>query len=72
MKPLVTDELWEVVAPLLPRHRAQPKGGRPWVDDRATLNGVLYVLRSGIPWRMLPTELGYGSGVTCWRRLRDW
>jgi transposase len=36
------------------------------------LNGILYVPRSGIPWRMLPPELGYGSGVTCWRRLREW
>jgi transposase len=72
MRPLVTDRLWEIVAPLLPRHRAQPKGGRPWVDDRATLNGILYVLRAGIPWKLLPTELGYGSGVTCWRRLREW
>ena len=72
MKPLVTDELWEVIAPLLPRRRARPKGGRPWVDDRATLNGVLYVLRTGVPWRMLPPELGWGSGVTCWRRLREW
>ena len=72
MKPLVTDELWTTVGPLLPRRRAQPRGGRPWVDDRATLNGILYVLRSGTPWRMLPTELGYGSGVTCWRRLREW
>jgi transposase len=72
MKPLVTDELWAMVGPLLPRRRAQPEGGRPWVDDRATLNGILYVLRSGIPWRMLPPELGYGSGVTCWRRLREW
>ncbi len=72
MKPLVTDELWAVVAPLLPRRRAQPRGGRPWVDDRATLNGVLYVLRTGIAWRYLPTELGWGSGVTCWRRLREW
>ena len=72
MKPLVTDELWEVVAPLLPRRRAQPKGGRPWVDDRATLNGILYVLRTGIAWKYLPTELGWGSGVTCWRRLREW
>jgi transposase len=71
MKPLVTDELWAMVGPLLPRRRAQPKGGRPWVDDRATLNGILYVLRSGIPWCMLPTALGYGSGVTCWR-LREW
>ena len=58
MKPLVTDERWDVVAPLLPRRRAQPRGGRPWVDDRATLNGVLYVLRTGIAWRHLPTELG--------------
>src|SRR5690242_5420791 len=72
MKPLVTEELWEIVAPLLPRRRPQPKGGRPWVDDRATLNGILYVLRTGIPWKLLPTELGYGSGVTCWRRLREW
>lgn len=72
MKPLVSDELWAVVAPLLPRRRAQPKGGRPWVEDRATLTGILFVLRSGIPWRMLPTEMGCGSGVTCWRRLREW
>jgi transposase len=72
MKPLVTHELWAVVAPLLPRRRLQPKGGRPWEDDRATLNGILYVLRGGIPWRMLPTELGYGSAVTCWRRLLEW
>ena len=72
MKPLVTDELWEAVAPLLPRRRPQPKGGRPWVDDRATLNGILYVLRTGVAWKYLPTELGWGSGVTCWRRLREW
>ncbi len=72
MKPLVTDELWELVAPLLPRRRAHKKGGRPWVDDRAVLTGILFVLRSGIPWRMLPPELGCGSGVTCWRRLREW
>ncbi len=72
MKPLVTDDLWGVVAPLLPRRRAQPKGGRPWVDDRAVLNGILYVLRTGIPWKLLPPELGWGSGVTCWRRLREW
>lgn len=72
MKEFVTDELWALIAPLLPKRRPQPKGGRPWVDDRATLNGILYVLRTGIPWKLLPTELGYGSGVTCWRRLREW
>lgn len=71
-KSLVTDALWAVIAPLLPRRRPHPRGGRPWVDDRATLNGIRFVLRSGIPGRMLPPELGYGSGVTCWRRLREW
>lgn len=72
MKPLVTDELWAVVAPLLPKRRVSRKGGRPWVDDRAVLTGILFVLRSGIPWKMLPPEMGCGSGVTCWRRLRRW
>ena len=75
-KPLVPDELWEVVAPLLPRHRARGRGsrtgGRPPVDDRAALGGVLFVLRTGIPWQDLPAEMGCGSGMTCWRRLRDW
>ena len=72
MTPLVTDDLWVVVEPLLPKRRLHRKGGRPWVDDRAVLTGILFVLRSGIPWRMLPPEMGCGSGVTCWRRLREW
>jgi transposase len=71
-KPLVTDELWAVVEPLLPRQRPKPKGGRPRIDDRAALTGVLFVLKSGIPWEMLPQEMGCGSGMTCWRRLREW
>src|SRR6266545_3702122 len=71
-KPLVSDELWEVIAPLLPAEPPKPKGGRPRVPDRATLTGIVFVLRSGIPWELLPQELGCGSGVTCWRRLRDW
>ena len=65
MKPLVTDELWMVVEPLLPKRRLHRKGGRPWVDDRAVLTGILFVLHSGIPWRMLPPEMACGSGVTC-------
>ncbi len=72
MKPLVSDELWAMIEPLLPTRRVHRKGGRPWIDDRAVLTGILFVLRSGIPWRMLPREMGCGSGVTCWRRLRAW
>ena len=72
MKPLVSDELWAVVAPLLPPEPPKPKGGRPRVCDRAALSGIIFVLKSGIPWEMLPPEMGCGSGVTCWRRLRDW
>jgi len=71
-KPLVPDELWAIVEPLLPPEPPKPKGGRPRVPDRAALTGIIFVLKSGIPWEMLPQEMGCGSGVTCWRRLRDW
>ena len=71
-KPLLTDELWEIIEPLLPAEPPRPKGGRPRVSNRAALTGILFVLRTGIPWEMLPQELGCGSGMTCWRRLRDW
>ena len=71
-KPLVSDELWQVIAPLLPATPPKPKGGRPRVPDRAALTGILFVLRSGIPWSILPRELGCGSPMTCWRRLRAW
>ena len=72
MSAYLDDELWKVIAPLLPPERPKPKGGRPRVPDRAALTGILFVLRSGIPWEMLPKEMGCGSGMTCWRRLRDW
>jgi transposase len=71
-KPLVSDELWAEVAPLLPAERPKPNGGRPRVPDWAVLGGILFVLRSGTGWEVLPRELGCGSGMTCWRRLRDW
>ena len=71
-KALVSDELWALVAPLLPPEPPKPKGGRPRVSDRAALTGIIFVLKTGVPWEMLPPEMGCGSGVTCWRRLRDW
>jgi transposase len=71
-KPLVSDDLWDAIEPLLPPEPPKPKGGRPRVPDRACLTGIIFVLRSGLPWEMLPQELGCGSGMTCWRRLRDW
>src|SRR5215213_6059629 len=70
--PLVSDELWTIVEPLLPKEPPKPKGGRPRVPNRACLTGIIFVLKSGIPWEMVPPERGCGSGMTCWRRLRDW
>jgi len=71
-KPLVPGALWETIEPLLPAEPPKPKGGRPRVPDRVCLTGIVFVLRSGIPWELLPVEMGCGSGMTCWRRLRDW
>lgn len=72
-KPLVDDELWHLIEPLIPskpRRRRHP-GRRP-LDNRKALTGILFVLKTGIPWELLPQEMGCGSGMTCWRRLRDW
>ena len=71
-KPLLPDALWEQIQPLLPAEPPKPQGGRPRVADRACLTGILFVLKSGCPWEYLPQEMGCGSGMTCWRRLRDW
>ena len=70
---VVPDELWERIEPLLPKRerRFRYPGRRP-VPDRVVLCGILYVLHTGIQWEFLPQELGFGSGMTCWRRLRDW
>lgn len=64
--------MWEAIEPLLPEKPPKPKGGRPRLPDRAALAGIVFVLKSAIPWEMLPQEMGCGSGSTCWRRLRDW
>lgn len=72
VKKCVTESLWKAIAPLLPEPEPSPKGGRPPVPNRCCLEGIIFVLRNGIPWQELPTELGFGSGSTCWRRFRDW
>ena len=72
-KELVSDELWELFEPLIPKvERRQRFPGRKRLDDRKVLTGILFVLQTGIPWEYLPQEMGCGSGMTCWRRLREW
>ena len=66
----VTDEQWEKIKPFLPKRRRSARGGRPPADDRACLEGVLWVLRTGARWRDLPER--YPSPSTCWRRLVEW
>jgi transposase len=71
-KPLVSDELWAMVEPLIPRvERRYRFPGRKRIEDRKVLSGILFVLQTGIPWEYLPQEMGCGSGMTCWRRLRE-
>ena len=71
-KPLLPDALWTIIEPLLPEHPPSPKGGRPRLDDRKALTGILFVLKTGLPWEDLPAELNCGCGMTCWRRLAEW
>ncbi len=73
-KPLLDDVLWKLIEPLLPppKQRRFRYPGRKPVPNRAALTGILFVLKTGIPWDCLPKEMGCGSGMTCWRRMRDW
>ena len=69
----VSDGLWERIEPLLPRRERRFRySGRKPFDDRLALQGILFVLRTGIGWEHLPQELGFGCGMTAWRRLRAW
>ena len=73
MAELVSDELWNEIESLLPPEpEPSPKGGRPRVSNRQALAGIVFVLRTGIPWQSLPTEMNCGSGSTCWRRFSEW
>src|SRR5262245_26678809 len=69
-KRVLTDDQWDCIAPHLPKHPPSPKGGRPRVDDRECLEGILWLLRTGARWHDIPVDLP--SGSTCWRRLQDW
>jgi transposase len=70
---IVPDELWERIEPLLPAHpRRHRHPGRKRIPDRQVLCGILFVLHTGIQWEFLPQQLGFGSGMTCWRRLAEW
>ncbi|CAL9666299.1 hypothetical protein SUDANB15_07217 [Streptomyces sp. enrichment culture] len=69
---IVPDELWSLIEPLLPEPGPKLVAGRPRVPDRQALCGILFVLHTGIQWEYLPQELGFGSGMTCWRRLAAW
>lgn len=69
----MSDDLWARIEPLLPvpkRNWRHP--GRKRLDNRKVLQGILFVLYTGIQWEFLPQELGFGSGMTCWRRLEEW
>ncbi len=71
---LIPDELWAEIEPVLPppKPRRFRYPGRKPMDRRKVLTGILYVLKTGIPWEYLPQELGCGSGMSCWRYLYRW
>ena len=68
----ISDTLWAVAGPILPKHAPSPKGGAPRKNDRACLAGLHYILRSGSSWSLFPGKLFGVSATTCWRRLREW
>ena len=73
MAKLLPDPLWAIIEPILqPLPPPSSKGGRPPITHRQALTGILFVLKTGLPWEDLPAELSCGSGMSCWRRLRDW
>jgi len=66
----IPDELWDKIVTVLPREKPENAVGRPIVPFRKVMDGVMYVLRTGCQWKMLPRE--YGSGSTCHRRFQKW
>ena len=73
-RPILDETLWEIIEPLFPppKKRRRRFPGRKPVDNRRALSAILFGLRTGLPWEDLPQELGWGSGMTAWRRLHTW
>lgn len=73
MSELLPEIVWREIEPLLPPPPPpSPKGGRPPVSHRQALTGIVFLLKTGLPWQMIPKELNCGSGSTCWRRFQEW
>jgi transposase len=74
VRPILDDDLWALIEPLLPppKPRRSRHPGRKPLENRAVLTGILFILQTGLRWDLLPQEMGCGSGMSCWRRLRDW
>ena len=66
----IPDELWDEIKSILPKEKPPRTVGRPIVRYRKVIDGILYVLRTGCQWKMLPKE--YGSSSTCHRRFQEW
>jgi transposase len=71
-EPLVSNELWDQIKDLLPKHPPDPRGGAPRKPDRPCLEGIAHVLKTGCQWQRLPESDRWPSGSTCWRRLAEW
>lgn len=71
-RPILPEDLWQLIEPILPAYAPSAKGGRPRISTRQALTGILFILKTGMAWEDLPTELNCGSGMSCWRYLRDW
>jgi transposase len=72
VREILPSELWKKIEPVIAEMDPRLPTGRPRVPDRDTLRGILFVLKTGIQWEFLPQEMGCGSGMTCWRRLKRW
>lgn len=65
-----SDELWAELRPLLPNYKLSPKGGRPRLDNKQILEGILFVFKNKIPWKTVPKEFGSGTALNDY--FREW